>query len=53
MHMPWDEFVDHLVAEWDATHLVVGHDFHFGYRGEGTAEKLTAKCAELGLGLRL
>ncbi|MBR2831741.1 MAG: riboflavin biosynthesis protein RibF [Oscillospiraceae bacterium] len=50
MQMPWDEFVDHLVREWDAMHLVVGHDFRFGYRGEGTPEKLTAKCAELGLG---
>lgn len=50
MHMPWDEFVDRLAAEWDAVHLVVGHDFRFGYRGEGTAEKLAEKCAALGLG---
>ena len=29
---------------------MVGHDHHFGYRGEGTPEKLKALCGELGLG---
>ena len=36
MHMPWREFVtDYLAAEHGAVHLVAGHDFHFGYKGEG------------------
>ena len=38
------------VDEMDAAAFVVGHDFSFGWRGEGTAEKLTAYCAEHGLG---
>lgn len=51
MEMPWREFVtDYLVGEHGAVHLVVGHDHHFGYRGEGTPEKLKALCGELGLG---
>ena len=51
MELPWREFVtDYLVGEHGAIHLVVGHDHHFGYRGEGTPEKLTALCGELGLG---
>ena len=31
-------------------HLVAGHDFHFGYKGEGNPERLKAVCAELGIG---
>ena len=51
MQMPWREFVtDFLVAEHGAVHLVAGHDFHFGYRGEGTPERLRQICGELGLG---
>ena len=51
MRMPWQEFVtDYLVAEHGAVHLVVGHDFHFGYKGEGNPERLQALCGELGIG---
>ena len=51
MELPWREFVtDYLVGEHGAIHLLVGHDHHFGYRGEGTPEKLKALCGELGLG---
>lgn len=51
MEMPWDAFVrDFLVGECQACWLVAGHDYHFGYRGEGDPEKLTALCRELGLG---
>jgi riboflavin kinase/FMN adenylyltransferase len=48
--MPWAEFVRHLVDEFGARHLVAGHDFHFGHNGEGDAARLSAKCAELGVG---
>ena len=49
--MAWDKFVtDYLVGGLHACHLVAGHDYRFGYRGEGTAEKLEALCAQLGLG---
>ena len=51
MHMPWREFVaDYLVKENGAVHLVAGHDFHFGYRGEGNPTRLRELCAELGVG---
>lgn len=51
MHMPWQDFVtDYLVSRHGAAHLVVGHDFRFGYRGEGTPEKLAGLCAQLNLG---
>ncbi len=39
-----------LVDEMDAAAFVVGHDFCFGWKGEGTAAKLAAYCAERGLG---
>ena len=51
MHMPWEEFVsEFLVKEHGAVHLVAGHDFHFGYKGEGNPGRLREKCAELGVG---
>lgn len=52
MKQPWDSFVrDTLQNELNAIHLVVGHDYHFGYRGEGNRERLTSICQELGIGL--
>lgn len=51
MRMNWEEFVeDFLVAEHGAVHLVAGHDFHFGYKGEGNPDRLREKCAALGIG---
>lgn len=49
--MHWRDFVTELlVKEYHAAHLVAGHDFHFGRRGEGDPERLRAICEELGLG---
>lgn len=50
MCMPWQEFIDSLISELNVGWIVVGHDFCFGHRGEGTAEKLKVYCAERGLG---
>ena len=50
MHMPWQEFADSIINELNAQWVVVGHDFTFGDRGEGTAEKLKAYCEEKGIG---
>lgn len=51
MHTPWQQFIEErLVAQLGAVHLVAGHDFRFGYRGEGTAERLMEKCKELNIG---
>ena len=49
MHMPWTKFVEQLSDDFDAAHLVAGHDFRFGFKGEGNADKLTEKSRELGI----
>jgi riboflavin kinase/FMN adenylyltransferase len=50
MCMPWQEFADTIIEELKLAWIVVGHDFCFGYRGEGTAEKLRDYCGEKGIG---
>lgn len=50
MRMPWQEFADTIIDELGLAWIVVGHDFCFGYRGEGTAEKLKAYCEDKGIG---
>ena len=51
MKTPWEDFItDYLVRDCGAVHVVAGHDFRFGYRGEGNPERLRQKCRELGLG---
>lgn len=50
MHMDWQGFIDELIDEMNLRWIVVGHDFCFGYKGLGTAEKLKAYCAERGVG---
>lgn len=48
MSMPWQRFWEQLL-EQGAAGIVCGHDFRFGHRGEGTAEKLQAACAQRGI----
>ncbi len=50
MHMDWKVFIDELIDDMDLCHIVVGHDFKFGYKGLGTAEKLKEYCAQWGVG---
>ena len=51
MRMGWREFVaDYLVKRHGAVHLVAGHDFHFGYQGQGNPFRLAQLCRELGIG---
>ena len=51
MHMPWEAFVeDYLVGQLHACHVVCGHDFHFGDRGQGNPDRLCEKCRSLGIG---
>ena len=45
MSQPWREFIDSLLED-GAAGFVCGDDFHFGHRGEGSAEKLQALCRE-------
>ena len=50
MHMPWADFLAWTRDTYNACHLVVGHDFRCGWRGEGDAERIAAWCAAHGLG---
>jgi len=50
MHMEWQSFVDEIIAELNVAWIVVGHDFCFGYKGMGTAERLKSYCDALGIG---
>ena len=51
MRMDWRDFVtDYLVRDHQAAHVVAGHDFHFGYKGEGNPQRLRELCASLGVG---
>lgn len=51
MTMPWRDFLEKmLVGDYHAVHLVAGHDYRFGYKNEGTPERLLAWCAENGVG---
>ena len=51
MQMPWQTFVeDVLVRKLRAVHVVCGHDYRFGYKGQGTAEGLRQLCGELRIG---
>ena len=50
MHMPWKQFVDSIIRELNVGWIVVGHDFTFGDRGEGNAQRLCEYCDELGIG---
>ena len=50
MRMDWRDFVAKYLMARGASHLVAGHDFRFGYKGEGTPRRLKDLCGELGLG---
>ncbi len=49
MEMPWEEFIASAVSELGIVSVVVGHDFSFGYRGQGTPERLREWCGERGI----
>ncbi len=53
MQMPWQDFFRRLVEQYGAGALVCGDDFRFGYRGEGTSEKLQQACREMGIPCRV
>lgn len=45
MSTPWEDFLEELV-DCGAAGFVCGHDFRFGSRGEGNAEKLRQFCRD-------
>jgi len=48
--MPWEVFIDHLANDFNARHLIAGHDFRFGSGGSGNSSLLKRKCNETGIG---
>lgn len=51
MRMDWRDFItEYLVGELGVVHVVAGHDFHFGYMGQGNPQRLREVCAQLGVG---
>lgn len=50
MRMDWVDFIDRLIDEMNVSWIVVGHDFCFGYKGLGTADKLKTYCESRGIG---
>lgn len=50
MQMPWQQFIDSLIAELNIGWIVVGHDFCCGYKGLGTAARLKDYCEGCGIG---
>ncbi len=51
MKMPWESFVEWMVEDFEAVHLVVGYDFGFGYKNEGNPDKLKIKMRSAWAGL--
>ncbi|MGI5984331.1 MAG: bifunctional riboflavin kinase/FAD synthetase [Clostridiales bacterium] len=50
MAIPWKEFINLLIERHSAAHLVIGHDFRCGYRGEGNPVLISEYCKEIGIG---
>ena len=51
MTMPWQDFIEKLLLEkYGAVHLVAGHDYHFGFKNQGTPEILRDYCVNHGIG---
>lgn len=50
MQMPWQDFLAWIREEYGAVHLVCGHDFTFGWRGEGNPRRLREYCGGAGMG---
>lgn len=53
MRMDWRVFAEDIIEAYGVCHFVVGHDFRFGYKGEGTAEKLRTLCRDSGIGCNI
>lgn len=54
MTMPWQTFIDtYLIEQLGARQVVCGHDYRFGFRGEGTPERLADYCGKRGIGCEI
>lgn len=51
MTMLWRDFIETLLLQkYGAVHLVAGHDYHFGFKNQGSPEILQDYCAAHGIG---
>jgi len=50
MQMPWEEFAENIIEKLNIGWIVCGHDFTFGYKGQGKAHKLKEYCEQRGIG---
>ena len=50
MQMPWRDFIENIISQLNIGWIVVGHDFCFGYKGEGTAQRLKDYCLAYDIG---
>ncbi len=50
MEQSWRDFLDNIVEQLSVAWIVVGHDFHCGYKGEGNTERIGEYCAGHGIG---
>jgi len=48
--MGWQDFIRMIISDFGARYVVAGHDYKFGHRGEGSAERLRIEAAELNIG---
>lgn len=48
-HLAWEPFLEGLVRDRGAAHLICGWDYRFGFMGRGTPELLQGWCAARGL----
>ena len=46
MEMPWQDFFRMILQEYHAAGIVCGHDFRFGFHGQGNAGILLQCCRE-------
>ena len=54
MELPWEAFVETLlIKKYEAAAVVCGHDYSFGYHGEGTPQLLRKKCEALGISCQI
>ena len=42
--MPWEDFLNMLVEDYDGAGFVCGDDFRFGYKGQGNGKLMTEFC---------
>ena len=51
MNQPWEEFIDKTLCQtYHAAHVICGHDYRFGAKGQGNPQRLAEACKKRGMG---